>query len=487
MRRRLCPAILILLIALLCAPLALAEDVESWNREHPEILRNEHLFSEAAVLIDGDTGELLFNKNAHVRMYPASTTKIMTLLLALESGISLNEVVTIPDVAGDIPEGSSIIPVYPGEQMPFRDLLYGFMLKSGNDGANAIAVLVSGSIPDFVERMNARAAELGCVDTHFVNAHGYHNQEHYSTAADLAVIAMEAMRNADFRQIVAAPKYTMSATSRRGELEIVSRNEIINPDSKYYYPDAVGIKTGFHSKAGQCLVGGAVRGGKLLISVTLNSDGQDETLKWYDTARLFEYGFTCYEQKTFGELAASLPEGLTEIRVDGAAESDPRQGWVSLVPADISGAEAQISVRRADGAVQAEMRRLWEGANVTYADDIAAPISQGQRLGSFTLALPNGQEVSGAMIATRAVEAHVEPTATPVSTVPAVTTPAPTGAQMNGDGLRKLELILLSIGLISLAAVVLLIVQQARERTRRKQRRSKRASTGAASGKGKRS
>ena len=170
-------SLLIILFLLLSPSLALAAP-EDYDVNTPEALTQDELYGESAVAIDADTGEILFSKNARVRMYPASTTKVMTLLLAVESGWSFDTPVTIPPEAAEIPSDSSTVPVYPGEVMSFGDLLYGLMLHSGNDAANAVAVLVSGSIPAFVQRMNERAAELGCTGTHFANAHGYHDENH---------------------------------------------------------------------------------------------------------------------------------------------------------------------------------------------------------------------------------------------------------------------------------------------------------------------
>ena len=169
------------LLAILCglfAALSGFASPEDYNKNFPAALQADQLYGESAIVIDADTGEVLLAKNDAVRMYPASTTKMMTLLLGIESGIPLDTVVTIPAEAADITSDSSVVPVYRGETMTFQDLLYGTMLKSGNDGANAIAVLVAGSIPAFVEKMNARAQEIGCTGTHFANAHGLHDDNH---------------------------------------------------------------------------------------------------------------------------------------------------------------------------------------------------------------------------------------------------------------------------------------------------------------------
>ncbi len=290
-------AALVATLLLLCLIPAWAESPAEYDINAPQNLVAGHLFAESALLVDEDSGEVLFTKNSRVRMYPASTTKIMTLLLALESDIPLDGQVTIPPEAAQIPEGSSVIPVQPGDVMKFEDLLYGFMLSSGNDGANAIAVLVDGGIEPFVARMNARAQELGLEGTHYVNAHGYHDSEHYTTAQDLANLSRFAMQSEAFRRIVAAPKWTMSV-QRGGQevsLDIVSRNSLLQNDQKYYYPDCTGIKTGHHNKAGWCFVGSAERDGMRVICVVLNCAQEND--KWYDAARLFEYGFTSGEYR----------------------------------------------------------------------------------------------------------------------------------------------------------------------------------------------
>ena len=159
------------------------------------ILAPEELTAQSALVMDADTGEVLYDKAGDVRRAPASTTKIMTLWLAVERG-NLDQWVTVPDSAGTAPSDSTRVPVYPGEQMPFEDLLYGLMIKSGNDAANAIGTLVSGSVAEFVEDMNQRARQLGLENTHFANAHGYPAQDHYTTARDLATITRRRCKTA---------------------------------------------------------------------------------------------------------------------------------------------------------------------------------------------------------------------------------------------------------------------------------------------------
>ena len=260
--KRVTAALLALLLVCGAAP-ALADSPSDYNKNVPQLLTEGNLYAEASVLVDAENGDVLFSKNARARMYPASTTKVMTLLLALESGIAMDTPIVIPQQAAQIPADSSLVPVFPGDMMSFRDLLYGFMLTSGNDGANAIAVLVSGNVEAFVDRMNQRARELGCEDTHFANPHGYHDPQHYSTALDLARIACEAVKLDSFRKITSTPSYTMSIRRGNNEIEtrVTSSNSLLKKDNTYYYPDCIGIKTGYHSMAGQCFVGAAERDG----------------------------------------------------------------------------------------------------------------------------------------------------------------------------------------------------------------------------------
>lgn len=250
----------------------------------------ETLAAQSALVMDADTGEVLYDKAGDVQRAPASTTKIMTLWLAVEHG-GFSQMVTVPDSAGTAPSDSTRVPVYPGEQMPFEDLLYGLMIKSGNDAANAIGTLVSGSVAQFVEEMNQRAQQLEIQNTHFVNTHGYPAQGHYTSARDLATITRAALQNSAFREILTTRSHTMAATALRGELTLRNSYSILDPDSQYYYPYALGGKTGYASSAGQCFVCVAEKNGRTLISVVLNAGGT-KTPKWTDTRALLDYAFS---------------------------------------------------------------------------------------------------------------------------------------------------------------------------------------------------
>ena len=446
-----------------------------YDMNQPQNLEASHLFAESALLVDQDTGEVLFSKNSRVRMYPASTTKIMTLLLGLESGIGLEDQVTIPAEAGDVPEGSSVVPVLPGDVVPFGDLLYGFMLSSGNDGANAVAVLVDGSIEAFVDHMNQRAAKIGCEGTHYVNAHGYHNAEHYTTAQDLALISLEAMKNPDFRKIVAAPTWTMNL--QRGgkavEQQIISRNTLLQTGEKYYYADCTGIKTGHHNKAGWCFVGSAERDGKRVICVVLNCE--QEMSKWYDAARLFEYGFTRYERVTAKTLIDRAAERqFRQIQVEDADPGDSQGGSLALNLSVAEGGDVAVPVvAGSQSALNAAVDRL---VSVEWARDFVAPVEEGEVMGTVTCAM-DGATVKGTLTAARAVAARPEPTpaSTPVPTEaagdpqPVATTGQPAGRRGSG-----LVIMVALVSLLSISAIAVVAALK-RNRRRRARRRRKRA------------
>lgn len=254
----------------------------------PLSLTAEDLYASACILIDAPSGKVLFERDADAQMYPASTTKIMTLLVALEAA-QLNEAVTIPDCASDIPADSSRVPVYPGEEMQMVDLLYGLMIRSGNDAANAIAELCSGSVDAFVQEMNRKAQELGMNGTHFVNPHGYHDEAHYSTARDLATATRLGLTDPIFCQIATGLAYTLPATKKRDALALVNTYEIFDITSDHYIQGAAGVKSGYTSAAGFCYVGAAQREGETLIAVILGEPNRSRG--WTDLRRLFEYGF----------------------------------------------------------------------------------------------------------------------------------------------------------------------------------------------------
>ncbi len=240
--------------------------------------------AKAAVLMDACTGAVLYSKNMNERLGMASTTKIMTGILAIEHG-NLTDTVTIP-AEGEWVEGSSIY-LNPNEKISLETLLYGLLLKSGNDAAVAIGKHISGSEEAFVNLMNDKAAELGLKNTHFANPHGLYHENHYTTAYELAKIAKYAMENPVFAQIVNTQSYKETPPEDRNGRVINNANKLIS-----MFSDAIGVKPGFTPETGRTLVGAAEKNGMKVITVTL--DCPDD---WNEHRNMFDYAFNNFEKK----------------------------------------------------------------------------------------------------------------------------------------------------------------------------------------------
>ncbi len=236
----------------------------------------------SAVLIEAESGDVIFGQNEQARLPMASTTKIMTALVALES-LPLETIVTITADAVGV-EGSSIYLVE-GEKLTLEELLYALLLESANDAAAAIAIAVAGSVAEFAELMNRKAAELGLTDTHFVNPHGLDHEEHYTTAYELAMITREALENPVFREICSTRRKTIPLHGSEGVRLLLNHNKLLDS-----YEGCIGVKTGFTKKTGRCLVSAAERDGVTLIAVTLNAPDD-----WRDHTAMLDYGFGLYE------------------------------------------------------------------------------------------------------------------------------------------------------------------------------------------------
>ncbi|MCR5032890.1 MAG: D-alanyl-D-alanine carboxypeptidase [Lachnospiraceae bacterium] len=244
--------------------------------------------AEAALLMDASTGAILYSKNPKEHLYPASTTKLMTCLLAVEN-CKLDEIVSFSyDAVFSVPSDGSSMGIDPGESMPLEECLYGIMVGSANEVANAVAEHVAGSMDGFVELMNERAKELGCKDTHFVNANGIHDEEHYTCAYDLALIARAFFSNEILCNIGNTPRYHFEATvTQPDDFYKNNKHELIT--GAISYPGILGGKTGYTSQARQTLVTCAQKGTLKLICVILKEESPDQ---FYDTTELFDYGFT---------------------------------------------------------------------------------------------------------------------------------------------------------------------------------------------------
>ena len=255
-----------------------------------------NLNSEAAILVEISTGRIIYEKNSTKKLYPASTTKILTAILVIEN-CNLNDLVTVRQSALDnIPTGYVTCNLQVGEELSVKDLLYALMIPSANDAAYVLAEHVAGSVDNFSVMMNDKAREIGCKTTHFVNPNGIHDDSHYSTAYDLYLLANYAMKNETFRNLVAATEDTLPATEKYPNEDRILKttNELLNKNSRnYYYKNAIGIKTGYTSKAGNCLVAASSRDGLEFIAVVLNGGTTEDGLnsRYVDSKKLFEYAY----------------------------------------------------------------------------------------------------------------------------------------------------------------------------------------------------
>lgn len=268
-----------------------------------EALSGNAVSAKAAILIDAQTGQVVFSKNEKARLPMASTTKIMTTLLMLESG-NLDEEFVVDSDAIKV-EGSSM-GLTEGDIVTKRALCYGMLLPSGNDAANSTAIKLAGSYEAFADIMNERAREIGMKNTHFVTPSGLDDNKHYSTAYDMALLAREALKNDDFKEICSSKSAKLCFGNPPYDRWLTNSNRLLSR-----YPGCIGIKTGFTDNAGRCLVSAVQRDGITLICVTLNASDD-----WNDHAKMYDYGFSSVSKR---ELCCK--EDIYEDIVGGASDS----------------------------------------------------------------------------------------------------------------------------------------------------------------------
>lgn len=252
--------------------------------------------SPSCLLIDAKTGKILYEKKAYEKMYPASTTKLMTAILTLEN-CKLTDVATVSHNAiFSIPVGYSHANLQEGEKLTIEQLLNVLLIPSANDAAVVLAEHISGSVENFCKLMNQKAKELGCKNTNFVNPNGIHDKNHYSTSYDLSLIGKYAMKFPDIMRIAMVTQYTLPKTNKYNKTDRIfnATNALINNESlnKYYYPYATGLKTGYTDSAGSCIVTTAKKEDFELLLVVLNSDSVEK--RYEDCIHLFDYGFNNY-------------------------------------------------------------------------------------------------------------------------------------------------------------------------------------------------
>lgn len=250
--------------------------------------------AKAACLIEAKSGRALYSKMADKRLPMASTTKVMTAIVALESGLPLDTLISVPSEAVGV-EGSSVY-LDRGERITLCSLLYSLLLSSANDASVAIAIAVAGSVESFVELMNEKASSLGLTNTHFTNPHGLYDEEHYTTASELCSIMAYAMKNEDFRRISSCQRAVIPRENE-GVRVLINHNKLLKT-----YSGTISGKTGYTQRSGRCLVSCAERDGLMLIAVTLNAPND-----WADHASLYDFGFSSYKRVTLDPVSLDIP------------------------------------------------------------------------------------------------------------------------------------------------------------------------------------
>ena len=345
-----------------------------------------NLFCTNAALLDANHGDLLYDMKANERAYPASITKVMTALLVVEAisygQLSPDTVVTVSSSAVQgIPSEYVTGAFKAGEEISIENLLYCMLLESDCDASNILAEAVDGTVPDFVAHMNRKAGELDCQGTHFTNTYGLHDEDHYSTAYDLALIMEAALEYDLFRDVIKTPSYRVPATNLSGERYFFNKNALISNlyYEGYVYDKCIGGKTGTTDDAGRCLVAAAEDGDELLISVVLGSGPMqvpgDEKLKqgqFRESRRLLEYGFDNFHRVTITKDS----EPVATVKVTMSRQADevnlkPQGSIVRTLPKSMDLDDIETKIR-------------------LFAEEVEAPVEAGAVMGAMTLSY-NGE------------------------------------------------------------------------------------------------
>lgn len=352
--------------------------------------------AKAALLVDRNTGAVVYGMNEHDELYPASLTKIMTCLLVLEAvdggRLRLSQEITATATSlEDLADDGSTAGIEVGEILTVEELLYCMMLVSANEACTILAEKISGSVGSFVEAMNRKARELGCENTHFMNPHGLHDSQHYTSAWDLYLITKAALEHPLFMTFCDAASHTVPATNVSGERQLSNTNYLIRSTREYYNPDVHGVKTGSHSQAGYCLVTTAQHARMELLCVVLGAervqrDGTWWTYSFGETNRLYDWAFGNFTYQTLykeDDVAGEAPVALSSTDHVTLRPAKPVE---VLLPKDADLEELEKSI-------------------ALNADPVEAPIAAGDVLGTLTVRLDGEECVTVDLLAYTDVEA----------------------------------------------------------------------------------
>lgn len=338
-----------------------------------------NISAEGVYLIDNKTNKVLYSKNENKKLYPASTTKILTAILTIEN-TNLDEKVSASyDSVMSIGEGYSSANINVEEELTVEQLLQVLIVHSANDAANVLAEHVGGSIDSFVSMMNTKLHELGLENSHFTNTYGKHDPNHYTTAHDLAFLFKYCMKNDTFRKIAGSASCAIPKTNKSANRLYKSTNELLNPNSSNYYPFLTAGKTGYTSQAKECLVSSAYKNDMELICVTLGSSN-----RFSDTKNLYDYAFSNYELKNI----SNENDIARQIEVSNATRNTK---------------DLDLLVKETIHALVKINEELDIKTNVNLNDNITAPISENDIIGTITYEV-NGISYTTDLLASHSVE-----------------------------------------------------------------------------------
>ena len=363
-------------------------------------LEDPQIEAGAALLMDAKTGTVVYAKNEHKEMYPASLTKVMTVLLTLEAidqgKLSFDQQLTASESAFEgLPSDASSAKIVPGEIMTVEDLLYCVMVVSANEACNILAEAVAGSISAFVELMNEKVKELGCENTHFVNTNGLHDEHHYTTAWDLYLITKAAMEHKDFMRFADTGDIILKPTNMNPEKRYLhSTNFLISVwrSRGYINKNAHGIKTGHTSEAGHCLISSAQKGSLHFISVVLGAErlelpgNEFRTMSFYETNRLFAWGFDNFGYRSILDSTETVTDVEVSLSKTDRVAVHPAEDVEVLLPKDLEPEDLKREI-------------------ILKSDPIEAPIAEGDSLGKMELSHDGKVYASVDLLALSDVEA----------------------------------------------------------------------------------
>ena len=449
--KRVISAMLIFITVIGLMPAALAEAA-------PEAPTTKHI-----CLMDANTGAVLYEKDARSKAYPASTTKIMTTILALELCDDLEEKV---NVGSSFDKRGSLMKFSNNEELRIIDLIYGTMMVSGNDAASALAIHISGSQDEFSKLMNAKAAEIGMNDTHFVKANGLHDDNHYSTAYDMALLGRYVMQNQKFREIVSAQYWDVPPTNKDSDgYHLENANRLIHKGEKdtqsYLYQYATGIKTGDTDQAGRCIVASARKDGVELICVLFGDPQGDKYryTRFENAPKFFNWGFENYSSVSVSEL--NLQSSFSVPVENGAFED----GGGLTATADISGKIIAGTRDFVSGVISSKDTIT---ANVTYRDGAAAltaPIAAGDEVGTVTYTCNGAAILTATLTADNSVDEIGNMISANPSESPLIFDP---GASDTGS--PWLFWVLIAVAILAIFMIIRVIILRSNRRRRRRRR-----------------